>query len=352
MLLPVFFSLTIPGYLTKLKSRFRRIDDVSWQRVIYMRYIATIQATFADKKLHMIMLGIISTLVLALIVPWGIGSHYYFYQALTIVICAGSGVSDTWQSSRSRILATCFGLGTGSVAAYILPMNPWVAIIGYLLIFFIAERFEWQEYINAGGSMFLVVYLYHNATNNENVFVYSGWRLLHTLVGVMIILLISRYYLKSDVNGYKKLVMQITDVSDHVLTLVKKTLADNRQLQEADLERLKRDLLDVEKLYEFVHDEHKLLKKQAAGLIRLAETIALMDDMRVWLYYLWAYAYKPEQLDDNSRALVAEVFGCKRGWPEAQQPVYTNNLAVRKLSSGWQTLQGQLRALKDSGDML
>jgi uncharacterized membrane protein YgaE (UPF0421/DUF939 family) len=303
------------------------------------------KTTLADKKLHLIMLGIIITLVEALIIPWHSGSHYYFYQALTIIVCVGSGISDTYQSARSRIWATCFGLGIGTVAAYTLPMNPWIAIVGYLLIFFIAERFNWQEYINAGGSMFLVVYFYHNITNHENVFVYSGWRLLHTLIGIVIILLLSRWYLKNDISGHRQLSLKITATADGLLALVKKILVNNRRILESDLEKLKRDIVEIDKLHSFLQAEHIIRKKPAAGIAVAAETIATLDDVRVALYYLWANSYRPGQLDDDTRAMIVQEFACRNDSVEKTQVVYTNNLAVRKLIVGRQILLKQLSRL-------
>ena len=313
-----------------------------------MRAWKIVQQTLADKKLHLIMLGILSTLVLAMVVPWGRGGHYYFYQALTIIVCAGSGISDTWQSARSRIWATCFGLGIGTIAAYTLPMNPWIAIVGYLLIFFIAERFNWQEYINAGGSMFLVVYFYHNATNNENVFVYSGWRLVHTLVGIVIILLLSRWYLNNDTSGYRQLSSKIASTAAGLLLLLQKTLVKNRQLQESDLENLKSDLAEIGRVHNFLQAEHKLRKKSAAGLAELQKTVALMDEMRVALYYLWANSYKPGQLDEATCQKITAAYAAVICPAKKLPTIYTNSLAVQRLIAGRQLLLQGLKTLSGS----
>jgi len=313
-----------------------------------MQIFKTMQHTLADKKLHLIILGILSTMALALVIPWGQGGHYYFYQALTIIVCAGSGISDTFQSARSRIWATCFGLGIGTVAAYTLPMNPWIAIVGYLLIFFIAERFNWQEYINAGGSMFLVVYFYHNAANNENVFVYSGWRLVHTLVGIIIILLLSRWYLNNDTSGSRQLSFKITSTADELLLLLQKTLVNNRQIQESDLEKLKSDLSEIDRVHNFLQAEHRLRKKSTTGLAELKKTVAQMDEMRVALYYLWANSYKPGQLDKATSQQIVEAYAAAICPAKKLPTIYTNSLAVQKLIAGRKALLQQLKTLPDS----
>ncbi|MEI6285528.1 MAG: FUSC family protein [Bacillota bacterium] len=314
-----------------------------------MQTWTVVKSTFADKKLHLIMLGILVTLALALVIPWGTGGHYYFYQALTIIVCVGSGISDTWQSARSRIWATCFGLGIGTIAAYTLPMNPWIAIVGYLLIFFIAERFNWQEYISAGGSMFLVVYFYHNAANHENVFVYSGWRLVHTLVGIVIILLLSRWYLSNDASGHRQQALKIEATAVELLELVRKILLNNYRLQESDLERLKSAIVEIDKLDDFLRAEHKMRKLPLDGLKALGETVELMDNMRIALYYLWANGYQSGQLDETTAAQIAAAYA-KPIYPTEKLPtIYTNNLAVRKLLAGRELLLQRLMAISADG---
>ena len=191
--------------------------------------------------------------------------------------------------------------------------------------------------------MFLVVYFYHNATNHENVFVYSGWRLLHTLVGIVIVLLLSRWYLSNDASGHQQQALKIEAVAVELLELIRKILLNNYRVQESELERLKSAIVELDKLDEFLSAEHKMRKRPLDNLQALAETVELMDNMRIALYYLWTNGYQSGQLDETTAAQIAVAYA-QPIYPTKKLPtIYTNILAVRRVLAGREQLLERMK---------
>ncbi|HCW03592.1 MAG TPA: hypothetical protein DGK91_03030 [Clostridium sp.] len=116
--------------------------------------------------------------------------EYPFYSAIAAVIAMQTSVEASFKAGKNRMLGTFVGAVIGYVFALIYPGNIILITLGVMAIIHICNLLNWKSAVSIACVVFLSIML--NDSGRDHLY-YSVNRLLDTLVGIIVALIINRF---------------------------------------------------------------------------------------------------------------------------------------------------------------
>jgi uncharacterized membrane protein YgaE (UPF0421/DUF939 family) len=131
-------------------------------------------------------LAIASAISYALAAWWN--WEYPFYAVIAAIIVMGSTVGSTRQSGINRLIGTVVGAFSGALFAVALGSNAWSLAVCVFLTIFLSSLGKLGEAAKLAGYVSAIVIL----THQDSAWIYAWGRLLETLLGVAVALIVHR----------------------------------------------------------------------------------------------------------------------------------------------------------------
>lgn len=172
-----------------------------------------------------------------------------FYAAIAAIISMQSSVVDTFKTGKNRMLGTFLGAFIGLIFALIGPANPLLIGLGIIIIISVSNWLGWNKSISIAGVVFIAIMV---NLNGKSPWTYSFYRIVDTLVGISIAVLIN-YFISPPINTGK--------ISEHCQALTSMLLEKFKTKlclgEEINIEELNKKIISLEKEFNNYRNEFK-----------------------------------------------------------------------------------------------
>lgn len=114
--------------------------------------------------------------------------EYPFFAAIAAIFSMENSISNSFKAAVNRLLGTLVGASIGLIFVFIRPGDAILSGLGTMLLIFICNIFKWDKAIAIAGIVFASIML---TPNLKNPISYSIIRVIETLIGIVIALLVN-----------------------------------------------------------------------------------------------------------------------------------------------------------------
>lgn len=151
--------------------------------------------------------------------------EYPFYAAIASVISMSSSVADSYIAGRNRMFGTLVGAMIALLCSIISPGNVFLCGIGIVIVIYICNMLNWNKSASIACVVFCVIM---TNLDGRNPFVYSFNRILDTLLGIVIAVVVN-YVLAPPKYG-DKIIHQCNSVIDYLFIIFGKNTIYNEEI--------------------------------------------------------------------------------------------------------------------------
>lgn len=210
----------------------------------------------------------ISVLVCVLI-SYALKLEYPFYACIAAVISMQSSVADSFKAGKNRMLGTFLGALTGLIFALIAPGNVILIFLGILIVISLSNYFKWKQSVSIGCIVFLAIM---TNLNGKTPFNYSVNRLLDTLIGIFVAVLVN--YLVLPPKYLDRIVLQCNKLVDILVLLCGKKLCYNEKI---DLPYIKKEMDILETCVTNYKKDVMITKKEHIEIDKINKVIEVCE---------------------------------------------------------------------------
>ncbi len=194
-----------------------------------------------------------------------------FYAAVAAIISMQSSVADSFKTGKYRMLGTFLGALVGLIFALIGRGNPFLISLGIMIIIYISNLLKWNKSISIAGVVFISIMI---NMNGGSPFAYSFNRLVDTLIGITVAVLIN-YFISPPIN-LDKIVNHYHMLLSMLLEDIKGNLARGERI---NVEELNVKVLSLEQEYNDYKLEFKGKKNSSLESNKVQTTIGLLKNI-------------------------------------------------------------------------
>lgn len=151
--------------------------------------------------------------------------EYPFYAAIASVISTSSSVTDSYIAGRNRMFGTLVGAMIALICSLISPGNVFLCGIGIVIVIYICNLLNWNKSVSIACIVFCVIM---TNLNGRNPFEYSFNRILDTLLGIVIAVIVN--YTLVPPKYVDKIIHQCNIVIDHLFIIFGKNTIYNEEI--------------------------------------------------------------------------------------------------------------------------
>lgn len=113
-----------------------------------------------------------------------------FYACIAAVICMQSSVFQTFKAGKNRMIGTFIGAFLGFLFALINPGNALLTAVGIIVVIYICDLMKYNKSVSIACIVFIAIMV---NLKDQTPFYYSIYRLIETLIGIIIALLVNYF---------------------------------------------------------------------------------------------------------------------------------------------------------------
>ena len=159
--------------------------------------------------------------------------EYPFFAVIAAIFSMENTIANTYKAGIYRMLGTLIGALVGTICVLIQPNNAILLGVGTMVVITICNALKWDRAVPIAGVVFAAIML---SLNNKNPFQYSISRVLATLLGIVVAVLVN--YLMFPPNDLSELRKSIHDISKKISDTIVQVVcsAENIDLYDLRLE--------------------------------------------------------------------------------------------------------------------
>lgn len=227
-----------------------------------------------------------------------LGLESGFFACIAAVISMESSIIHSFRAGINRIIGTILGAFIGLMFALISPGNPFLAALGIFIIISLCKYFKWNKAITISCTVFNAIMI---NLDGRDPFLYSSHRLLETLLGISIALIIN--YLIKPPDHNKKIEVKYNSIRDRLLYIIEDFILNNRK---QELTEIKAEIVQLENIIK-VYENEIFISNDIDKIRIYKEIIDYIKEIMVHIeatYVLENY----EKLNDENLRFFKELF--------------------------------------------
>lgn len=192
--------------------------------------------------------------------------EYPFYAVIATIIAMENSVTNSYTVGKNRVMGTIVGAIFGMGFALIDPHSAIFSAVGIVVVIYICNLLKWNKSVSIASIVFLAIML--NLRPGENPWFYGMNRVLDTLIGIGVAVIIN--YLVFPPNHERNMEQRRKILRQRLTVLSHELLAEGGGVH---ISSLKKDMSELEKVYEIYTSEFHLNKKKRTIMDHLEEEI-------------------------------------------------------------------------------
>jgi uncharacterized membrane protein YgaE (UPF0421/DUF939 family) len=204
-----------------------------------------------------------------------------FYAAIAAIISMQSSVMDSFKTGKNRILGTFLGALIGLIFALIGPSNPLLIGLGIIIIISVSNWLKWNKSITIAGVVFIAIMV---NLNGKSPWTYSMYRIIDTLVGIGIAVLIN-YFISPPIK-IEGILKHTNTLLVMLLEKLKAKLSSGQKISIEDLNKeiqlLEKEIWDYKKEFKVNKGnsyENSDIKKVVELLKNIFDHLKIIDEI-------------------------------------------------------------------------
>jgi uncharacterized membrane protein YgaE (UPF0421/DUF939 family) len=162
--------------------------------------------------------------------------EFPFFVALAVIMPIEESFSSSFKSGKNRMVGTIIGALIGILFVLIKPGNPVLCGIGIVIIIYLCNLFKFGSSAPIGGIVFISIMV---NLKGKNPFSYSMNRVVDTLIGVCIVIVVN-YLIPSNNN---KVFAKVVNLEGDLLYYIREIVCSSKHI---NLEELNKKILNIE----------------------------------------------------------------------------------------------------------
>lgn len=201
---------------------------------------------------------------LCVLISFALKLEYPFYAAIATVIAMESSITSSYAAGKNRTMGTLVGAAFGGLFAFIQPHNAYLAALGIVCVIAVCNLLRWNKSVSIACIVFLAIML--NLRAGEPAFAYALHRVLDTLLGIGVAVLVNYFVLppKHDRN----LERARLKVRRHLSCLARQLLREGGGIH---ISPLKKDLAALQAICDTYKEEFDLGNNKNHDLVSRIE---------------------------------------------------------------------------------
>lgn len=175
-----------------------------------------------------------------------------FFAAIAAVISMENSITNSIMTGKNRMMGTFVGALAGLAFAYIEPNNVLLIGAGIIIVIYICNLFKWNKSVSIACVVFIAIMI---NMNGKSPLIYSVNRLIDTLIGIVIAILVNYFIFPYTSAG--SILKKYHMVSDRVFSAVSSFVGGSDNV---DLDVLKDHMDSLAKQLEMYTLEFEIVK--------------------------------------------------------------------------------------------
>ena len=225
-----------------------------------------------------------------------------FFAGIAAITAMQSSVSESFNSGVDRMFSTILGGIIALLFSLVAPENPFFIGLGIIIIIYLCNIFDWKQSVQLSGMVFLSIILNYEEGSRVD---YAFYRTVDTLFGLVIGTLINYFVLPPNledkmVDSVQKMYSQVKDMVGAIIW----------KEEGAELDSLRKDLVEIEENYNLLKKEAKLNLYKSHTLDNLEIIFELLENIYSNLSIIYSMD-KTKYIDEENRKSLESLFGRK-----------------------------------------
>ena len=225
-----------------------------------------------------------------------------FFAGIAAITAMQSSVSESFNSGVDRMFSTILGGIIALLFSLVAPENPFFIALGIIIIIYLCNVFDWKQSVQLSGMVFLSIILNYEEGSRVD---YAFYRTVDTLFGLVIGTLINYFVLPPNledkmVDSVQKMYSQVKDMVGAIIW----------KEEGAELDSLRKDLVEIEENYNLLKKEAKLNLYKSHTLDNLEIIFELLENIYSNLSIIYSMD-KTKYIDEENRKSLESLFGRK-----------------------------------------
>ena len=225
-----------------------------------------------------------------------------FFAGIAAITAMQSSVSESFNSGVDRMFSTILGGIIALLFSLVAPENPFFIGLGIIIIIYLCNIFDWKQSVQLSGMVFLSIILNYEEGSRVD---YAFYRTVDTLFGLFIGTLINYFVLPPNledkmVDSVQKMYSQVKDMVGAIIW----------KEEGAELDSLRKDLVEIEENYNLLKKEAKLNLYKSHTLDNLEIIFELLENIYSNLSIIYSMD-KTKYIDEENRKSLESLFGRK-----------------------------------------
>ena len=223
-----------------------------------------------------------------------------FFAGIAAITAMQSSVSESFNSGVDRMFSTILGGIIALLFSLVAPENPFFIALGIIIIIYLCTVFNWKQSVQLSGMVFLSIILNYEEGSRVD---YAFYRTVDTLFGLVIGTLINYFVLPPNledkmVDSVQKMYSQVKDMVGAIIW----------KEEGAELDSLRKDLVEIEENYNLLRKEVKLNLYKTHTFHNLQMIFELLENIYSNLSVIYSMN-KVSFIDDKNREELEKLFG-------------------------------------------
>ena len=223
-----------------------------------------------------------------------------FFAGIAAITAMQSSVSESFNSGVDRMFSTILGGIIALLFSLVAPENPFFIALGIIIIIYLCNVFDWKQSVQLSGMVFLSIILNYEEGSRVD---YAFYRTVDTLFGLVIGTLINYFVLPPNledkmVDSVQKMYSQVKDMVGAIIW----------KEEGAELDSLRKDLVEIEENYNLLRKEVKLNLYKTHTFHNLQMIFELLENIYSNLSVIYSMN-KVSFIDDKNREELEKLFG-------------------------------------------
>lgn len=242
---------------------------------------------------------------LAVILSKFLKLKFPFFAALPSIMPMSNSAEETLKAGRNRIFGTLIGAVVGALFVLIYPGNALLSGIGMILIIYLCNFIRWGNAAAIAGLVYISIMV---GIKRENPWIYSFHRLLATIIGVCVTVLVNNLIFRTNLLVLvNKDSIEIKEMIDR---LIKEKICSSSS--PIDMENLNLKIENIKDKLSICIEEYGSSKGKQERLSNLKDKVSSLISIQDHLKIV-CIINRPVLINSENRGKLKNAYNCGLG---------------------------------------